>query len=78
MSAQTWQVDLRKYAAGICVGPEKTIVKCPLCREGAYREEYRHGVRWVHSGILSNDAEKGLTWKRETVCRRHVLPGGEP
>lgn len=78
MSAQVFKVDLQKYEPGICVGLEKMIVKCPVCGKGAYREEYSHGVRWVHGGTLSNDGEKGLKWKREHVCRRVALCGGEP
>jgi hypothetical protein len=78
MSAQVFKVDLRKYGPGICVGPEKMIVKCPLCGKGAYREEYSQGVRWVHAGTLSHDDAGGLKWKREHVCRRPAFLGGEP
>lgn len=77
MSAQSFKVDLRKYKPGICVGFEKVIVECPLCGKGAYRAESSHSTRWVHVGTLSN-GPKGLAWKRESVCRRAKLIGGEP
>jgi hypothetical protein len=76
VSAQSFRVDLRKYGPGICVGVEKMIVQCPVCGKGAYGEEYSHGIRYVHSGMLSNGPE-GLKWKRESVCRRAKLIGGE-
>lgn len=68
MKAQHFRVDLRAYRPGICVGVEKMIVECPVCGKGAYREEYSHGIRFVHGGTLSN-GDKGLKWKRELSCR---------
>jgi hypothetical protein len=77
-TTQSFKVDLRKYKPGICVGFEKVIVECPLCGKGGYRVESSrgHGTWWVHVGTLSNGPD-GLKWKRENVCRRAKLIGGE-
>jgi hypothetical protein len=72
MSAQHFKVDLRRYRPGICVGFEKLIVECPVCGEGAYSEGYSGGIRYVHSGTLSNGPD-GLRWKRDLVCRKGKL-----
>jgi hypothetical protein len=79
MNKESFKVDLRKYKPGVCVGFEKMIVECPVCGQGAYREEYGpvvdedwpmpRSVRYVHGGTLSNDGIEGLKWKREKVCK---------